>query len=470
MFETGVDFEGWLYKQTKLLKRYNKRWVVLRDGFLYYFHARQGVPSGVINLEGVSLVDYEKKSYSFQLILPNNTYTFAATGDVEKDMWWEQIQKQIQRNPNAVEREFLFHGDDIPLVSIDDFTVLKLLGRGSYGKVIKVRKNDTGEVFAMKQIKKDSLLQLLKYKDLDPVVERRVLQKINHPFIVKLHYAFHTDTKLCFVMDFLSGGVLLWHMNNRRLKPNQGLLESQVIFYSAELVVALQHLHDNNIIYRDLKPENIMLDRDGHVVLTDFGLATTKSTGFLTCGSAPFMAPELVKHQHYTFSVDWWSLGVLIYEMLAATRLFGGPVDNSIFKKILTQNIVFPSYFSPHSKDLLSQVLCRDPDRRANGHVLKQHPWFDNINWTMLEAKEIEPPFIPDVSGSDLKYFNSVNGTVDESVVTKEPSESTAVQDSAKVQMIDNIVQEFPLNKNVKILSKDVYGQPIINKDGTVVH
>ena len=198
-------------------------------------------------------------------------------------------------------------------MTVDDFELLNVVGKGSFGKVMQVRKKDTGEIFAMKTLKKSVLV---KRKHVEHTqTEREILQQIDHPFIVSLRYAFQTKDKLYMILDYFNGGELFFHLRN-----GGAFGEERAKFYAAEIACALSCLHDNNYIYRDLKPENILLDSDGHIRLTDFGLSkdgiSDNSITHTFCGTPEYLAPEIIKNDGYGKTVDWWSLGTLLYEMI----------------------------------------------------------------------------------------------------------------------------------------------------------
>ena len=206
-------------------------------------------------------------------------------------------------------------------INKQDFKILKVIGRGSFGKVYLVQKKDNEKLYAMKTLKKDLTIQQQTYQstkgkcfilsltnnNCDVLAEREILEKIDHPFIVKLHFAFQTPSKLYFVMDFLNGGELFYH-----LKKEGRFSENRTVFYAAEILLALECLHKNGIIYRDLKPENVLLDSDGHIKLTDFGLSKQGVVGnrntYTFCGTPEYLAPEIVKGKGHSKAVDWWSL------------------------------------------------------------------------------------------------------------------------------------------------------------------
>eukprot|EP01130_Rhizamoeba_saxonica_P001414 TRINITY_DN11274_c0_g1_i1.p1 TRINITY_DN11274_c0_g1~~TRINITY_DN11274_c0_g1_i1.p1 ORF type:complete len:445 (-),score=109.91 TRINITY_DN11274_c0_g1_i1:51-1385(-) len=281
-------------------------------------------------------------------------------------------------------------------VGKEDFELLKVIGRGSFGKVMLVRHLQTQKVFAMKVMRKDAIIaknQVTHTND-----EKHILQKIAHPFIVHLAYAFQTKDKLYMIMDYINGGELFFHLKHESRFP-----EERTMFYGAEIASALMHLHANGIIYRDLKPENILLDKFGHIVITDFGLSKEvqdeKTNTF--CGTPEYLAPEVLSGDFHTFPVDWWSLGILIYEMMTGLPPFFSNSVNVMYQKILNGTLRFPESMSSEARDLLSRLLDRNPDTRLSAEGIKSHPFFSSIDWRQLEAKEIDPPWVPPVTVED---------------------------------------------------------------------
>ncbi|XP_055612335.1 ribosomal protein S6 kinase 2 beta isoform X3 [Uranotaenia lowii] len=290
------------------------------------------------------------------------------------------------------------------------FELLKVLGEGSFGKVFLVRKivgKDAGTMYAMKVLKKATL----KVKDrVRSTNERNILADVGHAFIVKLHYAFQTPGKLYLILDFLRGGDLF-----TRLSKEVMFTEEDVKFYLAELALALNHLHSLGIIYRDLKPENILLDQDGHIALTDFGLSKQPLDGSKTysfCGTVEYMAPEVVNRKGHTFAADWWSFGVLMFEMLTGNLPFHGSNRNDTMNQILKTKLGMPENLSPEAQSLLRALFKRNPQNRLgvgpNGiDDIKRHEFFSNVDWDAFERKEVRPPFIPAVSRDDAFYFDT---------------------------------------------------------------
>lgn len=281
-------------------------------------------------------------------------------------------------------------------VTMADFEMMKVVGKGSYGKVMQVRKRDTGKIYAMKVLKKQMLVA--KKQVAHTKTERRVLELIDHPFLVSLRFAFQTETKLYMVLDYFTGGELFFH-----LKHGGRFTESRAKFYAAEIALGIQCLHDNGIIYRDLKPENVLLDDEGHIRLTDFGLSKESVQGdqltHTFCGTPEYLAPEVIQGSWYGQAVDWWSMGTLLYEMLTGWPPFYNENLHVMYERITRAPLTFPDDMSNEAKDLLTGLLNRDPRQRlgsTNGiQDFKDHPYFAGIDWVKLYEKKMPPPFIP---------------------------------------------------------------------------
>ncbi|XP_045124395.1 ribosomal protein S6 kinase alpha-2-like isoform X2 [Portunus trituberculatus] len=313
------------------------------------------------------------------------------------------------------------------------FELLKVLGQGSFGKVFLVRKisgQDAGTLYAMKVLKKATL----KVRDrLRTKMERDILADVNHPFVVKLHYAFQTEGKLYLILDFLRGGDLF-----TRLSKEIMFTEEDVKFYLAELALALDHLHTVGVIYRDLKPENILLDADGHISLTDFGLckeALDDQKAYSFCGTVEYMAPEVVNRRGHNTAADWWSFGVLLFEMLTGTLPFQGANRKETMNLILKAKLGMPPYLSPEAQSLLRALFKRNPANRLGAgpegvEELKRHPFFSSIDWNKLYSKEIEPPFKPAVSKADDTFY------FDQEFTTRTPRDSPGVPPSANAHQM----------------------------------
>lgn len=279
----------------------------------------------------------------------------------------------------------------------DDFEALKVLGKGGYGKVMLVRQKSTGKLYAQKQLKKASMIIRAKTVEYTKA-ERQILEDVRHPFIVKLFYAFQDHSKLYLILEYAEGGELWSHLETEKM-----FSEQVASFYVAELVLALSHLHSQGIIYRDLKPENCLLDREGHLILTDFGISKVAEDGAECrsfCGTAEYMCPEMLLEQSYTSAADWWSLGVLLFELCAGHPPFTGNNKKKISDKILKSKLTLPFYMSADAKDLIGKFLKKVPSVRLGAKAgdlarIQSHRFFRKLDWTKLERLELEPPIKP---------------------------------------------------------------------------
>jgi serine/threonine protein kinase len=294
-------------------------------------------------------------------------------------------------------------------VTPDDFELCALIGKGSFGKVMQVKKKDTGAIYAMKVLRKEAIIA--RKQVAHTMAERNILQKVQHPFIVTLHHAFQTEAKLYMVLDYVNGGELFFHLKNEGK-----FAEPRVRLYAAEISMALQYLHAMNVVYRDLKPENILLDAEGHIRITDFGLSKELAPEELThtfCGTPEYLAPEVLKGQGHGVAVDWWSLGTLVYEMLTGLPPFYSQNINIMYQKILNGELRYPAYVSAEAVALLDGLLTRDPERRLGtrtcGADLRAAPFFRGLDWDKLYARQITPPFRPKVkNAADVSQIDPV--------------------------------------------------------------
>lgn len=320
-------------------------------------------------------------------------------------------------------------------LNIESFELLKVIGKGSFGKVMQVRKRDTSRIYALKIIRKAHIIS--RSEVTHTLAERTVLAKVNCPFIVPLKFSFQSPDKLYLGLAFVNGGELFLH-----LQREGRFSEERSRFYAAELFCALEHLHSFNVIYRDLKPENILLDYTGHIALCDFGLCKLnmgdKETTHTFCGTPEYLAPELLLGRGYTKAVDWWTLGVLLYEMLTGLPPFYSEDVNEMYRKILYDPLVFLPDVRPDARDLLRRLLERDASKRlgsppGGAMEIKNHPFFTkHIDWSMLSAKKVRPPFKPGVASA----FDTSNFDPE---FTSEPAMDSVVDDS---HMISEAVQE----------------------------
>ncbi|KAF5664302.1 AGC AKT kinase [Fusarium heterosporum] len=327
-------------------------------------------------------------------------------------------------------------------LKIEDFELLKVVGKGSFGKVMQVRKKDTNRIYALKTIRKAHIIS--RSEVAHTLAERSVLAQINNPFIVPLKFSFQSPEKLYFVLAFVNGGELFHHLQKEhRFDVNRSR------FYTAELLCALECLHGFSVIYRDLKPENILLDYQGHIALCDFGLCKLdmkdedRTNTF--CGTPEYLAPELLMGQGYNKTVDWWTLGVLLYEMLTGLPPFYDENTNEMYRKILSEPLHFSDVVPPAAKDLLTKLLNRNPEERlgANGSAeIKAHPFFHAIDWRKLLQRKYEPTFKPSVADAlDTANFDPE--------FTSEAPQDSYVEGPMLSQTMQNQFQGFSYNRPI---------------------
>ncbi|KAL6071210.1 RPS6 protein kinase [Balamuthia mandrillaris] len=324
-------------------------------------------------------------------------------------------------------------------ISVDDFEILKCIGEGSYGKVFQVRKKDTGMIYAMKVLKKQRLLQEGEVEH--TLTEQKILKDNVHPFLVNLKFCFQTDKKIYFIMDFVNGGELFFH-----LKKDGKFSEEKVRFYAAEIVLALGHLHSLGIIYRDLKPENVLLESSGHCRLTDFGLAKggihgTKTTTF--CGTPEYLAPEVIAGEPYGKEIDWWSLGTIMYELFTTTPPFYCPNQREMYRHIMKDQPRWTREMSEEAVSLMSALMEKDPTKRlgsgpGDAEDIKAHPFFKSIKWDKLLEKKVKPPIVPKTKG--LEDTSNVDPMFKSKPARDSISEADAtnLSDSLDEQMFGN--------------------------------
>ncbi|MCJ1371379.1 Ribosomal protein S6 kinase alpha-5 [Loxospora ochrophaea] len=293
-------------------------------------------------------------------------------------------------------------------MTASDFEPMTCLGRGSFGTVILVKQNATGKLYAQKQFRKASLTVHKRLVE-QTKTERAILESINrHPFVVKLYYAFQDCEKLYLILEYAQGGELFTHLASERM-----FSEETASFYMAEMVLALEHIHQNvGVVYRDLKPENCLLDAEGHLLLTDFGLSKVALDGEDHCksilGTIEYMAPEVILGHTYGTAVDWWSFGALGFDLLTGSPPFQANNHAKIQEKILKQKLSLPYYIGPDAKDLLTRLLRKEPNKRLGGCMprdmesIKKHRFFRKIDWKLLEERELEPPIKPLITDPEL--------------------------------------------------------------------
>ncbi|KAK0087028.1 hypothetical protein PV325_001872 [Microctonus aethiopoides] len=304
--------------------------------------------------------------------------------------------------------------DEMQKVTLEDFNFIKVLGKGSFGKVMLAeRKGNPDEVYAVKVLKKDVIIQ---DDDVDcTMTEKRILAlAARHPFLTALHSCFQTPERLFFVMEYVNGGDLMFQIQKARKFD-----ETRAQFYAAEVTLALQFLHHHGVLYRDLKLDNILLDREGHCKLADFGMCkegiVDGQTTTTFCGTPDYIAPEILQELEYGASVDWWALGVLMYEMMAGQPPFEADNEDDLFESILHDDVLYPVWLSKTAVSILKGFMTKNPARRlgcvtSNGgeNAIKAHPFFQTMDWKALEARKLKPPFMPKINNEkDAMNFDA---------------------------------------------------------------
>lgn len=341
------------------------------------------------------------------------------------------------------------HCENSNEIQINNFQLLKNLGKGTFGKVILVRNLMDQRLYAMKILKKKKIKQF--NNETHTKAEREILERLDFPFIMKLRFAFQTSERLYLVTDFMQGGEIYTH-----LKKEERFEESKAIFYICEIILAIGFLHKNSIIYRDLKPENILLDRDGHIKLTDFGLSKIElsledNRCYTMCGTPEYLAPEIVMGKGYDKNIDWWSVGALFFKFLSGVSPVRVNKDNNVNITSFKDKIDVPSYFSYEAKSFVEDILKINPQERLGyyGDVeeIKQHILFSKVDWNNIAQKKIKPPFIPVFSDCfDLRFF-------DKSFTQKSVFSSFADKNEKETE-IDMTYDRFSYNESDEVRKK----------------
>lgn len=403
--------------------------------FLSYDHRTEIVETILSILVNVKKLCSAFKIYEIDLINLNSYMTsklmfknknivrppekFAKIMDLDK--YNEKLIQDNERTTNMRKRTTVLYKKEKQSdaeICIEDFELLKILGKGAFGKVILAQKKDTKKIYAIKVLVKKHIID---QDQLDHTkAEKMILTHVNHPFLVGLDYAFQTDEKLYFVLQFMKGGELFQHLRRQKRFP-----EPQAKFYTACIVLGLGHLHNKNYIYRDLKLENLLLDEKGYAMLTDFGLAKfikQDEKALTFCGTPEYLSPEVILGKGHNRPADWWSLGILIYEMIFGIPPFYTSNMQAMYRRIIREEVVFKPgvAISASGKDIILKLLEKKPEARfgtvADSLEVMSHPWFADIDFDNLTAKNLKTPYQPDLQNWEKNF--------DKDFITEELRES----------------------------------------------
>jgi len=427
-----ADKAGYLVKEGGKFKTWKKRWMVLKNAVIYYSKQQNSGELGIIRLVGITpdqvstSTRVRKNAFMFEIKTPNRTYYLCTDTEAERTSWMEAIKQSMgskEASGNGTTKK----------MGVADFDLLHVIGKGSFGKVLQVRKKDTGKIYAMKVLNKKNILENNELEHTK--TEKEILQKLIHPFLVNLNYSFQTPDKLYFIMDYINGGELFYH-----LQKEHKFTPERVRFYCAEIILGLEYLHNSGVIYRDLKPENILLTDDGHICMTDFGISKqgliaedARTATF--CGTPEYLAPEVLEGKGYTKAVDWWSFGTLMYEMLTGLPPFYSQDVQQMYFKIMHAKLEIPDTLDQSTQSIVNGLLERDPNKRlADATQIKSHPYFKGMDWDKILRKEVKAPFVPPVKGKmDVSMvdpaFTSEKPTIDDGT---DPSDGKISSDNQK--------------------------------------
>ncbi|EAY02760.1 AGC family protein kinase [Trichomonas vaginalis G3] len=373
---------GWLRVQSETPNVWNRKYVTVCNKSLIISkdESTKSIEK-VIQLTNEASFELLKGSATprFQVNLGKNQkpIIFSAT-TTEEVSHWISLLRTVQDN-----------GCDL---TMDDFQIISVIGRGYYGKVMLVRRIDTDQLYAIKSIRKSRLAEM---DSCSVLTEKNIMMKIHHPFIVNLCFAFQTDTKVYLGLEYAPGGELFYYMESNGTIP-----VDDARLYVAEIGLALAHLHKYGIIYRDLKPENILFDADGHIKLTDFGLSKelgVDGTAKTFCGTPDYLAPEVIPQEKYTTKIDEWALGVLTYEMILGRTPFCNDNKNEMFQEIVTLDPYFPEGMDPRIINFIMRLLTKDPKERPTFDDVKSDPFFEGVDWDAVYNREHSPSYIPEI-------------------------------------------------------------------------
>lgn len=335
---------------------------------------------------------YNRKSYG-----PKQEFSYKTSApSTSADGYTVQQQQQYTKYLKQLKSEFEERWCRRPIFGIDisEMERIKTLGSGAFGRVILLKHTKSPKLYAMKVLEKEKIMKLKQIEH--TLYEKRILEAIRFPFTVSMEFSFKDNSYVYFIMPFVPGGEMFTHL--RRMGKFDEPLSK---FYACQVILALEYLHFLNLVYRDLKPENILIDKSGYLKITDFGFCKVLlGRTWTLCGTPEYLAPELILSKGYGFSVDWWSFGVLLYEMNAGYPPFYANEPMKTYEKIVAGKYRCPSSFSTDLRDLVRSVLQVDITKRfgvmKDGVMdFKNHKWFKGLEWDSILNCRFPPPFVP---------------------------------------------------------------------------
>lgn len=427
--------EGWLDKKS-IFGMWSKRYFVLLNSKLSVYKMPSAqVPELIYELDSQTTVEaMGSNDFRLKIVLQKpkvTTIVLRATSLEEMTDWMFNLRCSAFSNK---------------AMYMSMFNIISIVGSGFYGKVMLCEKKDTKEIVAIKAVKKKTLI---KTNRMDSILnERKVLTSIKSPFIISLKYAFQTNKKYFMVLEYEPGGDLYHKLKSGPLQLND------IKLYIAELSIAINELHNNNIIYRDMKPENVMIDKDGHVKLTDFGLSCFTKPGEILkalCGTPEYVAPEVLLEKGYGRKIDWWGIGLLTYELIYRTTPFSGNNKEYIYQSILKKDPLFPEDSDPAVITFISTLLQKDPEKRGGFRFIVHSEFMAGIDFQAIYDKKISPSYIPKINGiKDTSNFDHK--------YTKEKAHDSDSDSDDQLQLNNNHMEGFSFygtGENLKLNDKE---------------
>ena len=383
-----LAYAGWIKKKGSCRGLWHRRFASLQGTVLtvYKDDSKTNVDQ-VFNITKDTQIETQSPT-RFSLINGDASISFVVQQPEDALRWITSVKGASQPTPK---------------LSMDDFKIISVIGRGFYGKVMLVEKKDSGELFAIKSIHKAVLIELGKTNSV--LSERNLMMKAKYPFIVTLYFTFQTPSKFYLGLEYVDGGDLYFHMKNVYTIP---LDDARL--YIAEVGLAISYLHSIGIVYRDLKPENVLLDHNGHVKLSDFGLSKDimdNDAASSFCGTPMYIAPEMIEKKKYGHGVDEWALGILLYEMCFGHPPFYSTNKDTLYKLILKEEPSIPEFADPALADIIRKLLTKDPEKRPKFKDLMSHAFFKMYDWDKVFNKEYTPSYLPEIRGvSSVENFD----------------------------------------------------------------